>query len=335
MNEISKYISLKQYVPIGTPEISNFELKSEEIKIENTDEVMVLNEFISVDPYMRARMTEKKNYKEPFKIGKAMDGLAIGKVIQTNSNNFNVGDIVSSNFGWRDKYATSEKNIKKIINQDIPLSAYLGPLGMTGHTAYIGLFKIGEIKENQTVLVSSAGGSVGSTVCQIAKMMNCKVIASTGSDKKVDWLKNELNVDHAFNYKKIDNLVLYLKEVCPEGFDIYFDNVGGDFLESAIFRMKNFGKIIICGRISQMSATSAGSGLKNMAHVLVKRLTIKGFLIFDHENDSDNFQKDMTKWIKEGKIKFKETIYDGIDNAPQAFVDLLNGKNIGKMLVKI
>tara|TARA_Y100001970_G_scaffold64116_1_gene82100 strand:- start:8445 stop:9452 length:1008 start_codon:yes stop_codon:yes gene_type:complete len=335
MNEISKYISLKQYIPIGTPKISNFELKSEEIKIENTDQVMVLNEFISVDPYMRARMTEKKNYKEPFKIGKAMDGLAIGKVIQTNSNNFNVGDIVSSNFGWRDKYVTSEKNIKKIIHQDIPLSAYLGPLGMTGYTAYIGLFKIGEIKENQTILVSSAGGSVGSTVCQIAKMMNCKVVASTGSDKKVDWLKNELNVDHAFNYKKIDNLVLYLKEVCPEGFDMYFDNVGGEFLESAIFRMKNFGKIIICGRISQMSATSAGSGLKNMAHVLVKRLTIRGFLIFDHENDSDNFQQDMTKWIQEGKIKFKETIYDGIDNAPQAFVDLLNGKNIGKMLVKI
>ena len=335
MNEISKYISLKEYVPIGTPEKSNFELKSEEIKINNTDEVIVLNEFISVDPYMRARMTEKKNYKEPFEIGKAMDGLAIGKVIQTNSNNFNVGDIVSSNFGWRDKYVTSQKNIKKIINQGIPLSAYLGPLGMTGHTAYIGLFKIGEIKENQTVLVSSAGGSVGSTVCQIAKMMNCKVIASTGSDEKVEWLKSELNVDHAFNYKKIDNLVLYLKDICPEGFDIYFDNVGGDFLESAIFRMKNFGKIIICGRISQMSATSAGSGLKNMAHVLVKRLTIRGFLIFDHENDSDNFQKDMTKWIIEGKIKYKETIYEGIDNAPQAFVDLLNGKNIGKMLVKI
>jgi len=335
MNEISKYITLKDYVPIGIPEISNFELKNEKIKIENSDEVMVSNIFISVDPYMRARMTKKKNYKEPFQIGKAMDGLAIGKIIQTNSNNFSVGDIVTSNFGWRDKYVASENNLKKIINKDVPFSTYLGPLGMTGHTAYIGLFKIGEIKENQTILVSSAGGSVGSTVCQIAKMMNCKIIASTGSDEKVEWLKNELNVDHAFNYKKIDNLVLYLKEVCPEGFDIYFDNVGGDFLESAIFRMKNFGKIVICGRISQMSATSAGSGIKNMAHVLVKRLTIRGFLIFDHEKDSENFQQDMTKWILKGKIKFKETIYEGIDNAPKAFVDLLYGKNIGKMLVKI
>jgi len=335
MTEISKYICLKEYVPVGMPKISNFELKTDEIKLTNEDEVMVLNKWISVDPYMRARMTEKKNYMEPFQIGKPMDGAAIGKVIKSNSKNYKEGDIVTSNLGWRDKFVTQGNNVKKIITNNMPLSSYLGPLGMTGHTAYIGLFKIGEIKKNQTILVSSAGGSVGSTVCQIAKMMDCKVIASTGSDEKVEWLKNELKVDHAFNYKKIENLVLHFKDVCPEGFDLYFDNVGGDFLESAIFRMKNFGKIIICGRISQMSATSAGSGLKNMAHVLVKRLTIKGFLIFDHENDTDDFQKDMKKWITEEKIKFKETVYEGIENTPKAFIDLLNGKNIGKMIVKI
>ena len=335
MSEISKYISLKEYVSVGIPKISNFELKTDEVKLTNENEVMVLNEWISVDPYMRARMTEKKNYKEPFQIGKPMDGAAIGKVIKSNSKNYKEGDIVTSNLGWRDKFVTQENNVKKIITNNQPLSSYLGPLGMTGHTAYIGLFKIGEIKKNQTILVSSAGGSVGSTVCQIAKMLGCKVIASTGSDEKAEWLKNELKVDHAFNYKKIENLVLHFKEVCPEGFDLYFDNVGGDFLESAIFRMKNFGKIFICGRISQMSATSAGSGLKNMAHVLVKRLTIKGFLIFDHENDTDDFQKNMTKWLSEEKINFKETIYEGIENTPKAFIDLLNGKNIGKMLVKI
>jgi hypothetical protein len=206
---------------------------------------------------------------------------------------------------------------------------------MTGHTAYIGLFKIGELKENQTVLVSSAAGSVGSMVCQIAKNFGCAVIASTGSDEKVEWLKNQLGVDHAFNYKKIENLVLHLKSLAPDGYDLYFDNVGGDFLEAAIFRMKNFGKIIICGRISQMSATSPGEGIKNMAHVLVKRLTIKGFLIFDHVNDRENFENDMNKWISNDKIKWKETVVQGIENAPQAFLDLLNGKNIGKMLVKI
>ena len=206
---------------------------------------------------------------------------------------------------------------------------------MTGHTAYIGLFKIGDLKEKQTVLVSSAAGSVGSLVCQIAKNLGCTVIASTGSDEKVEWLKNQLGVDHAFNYKKVENLVLHLKSLSPEGYDLYFDNVGGNFLEAAIFRMKNFGKIIICGRISQMNATSPGEGIKNMAHVLVKRLTIKGFLIFDHVNDRENFEKDMKNWISNDKIKWKETVVQGIENAPQAFLDLLNGKNIGKMLVKI
>ena len=206
---------------------------------------------------------------------------------------------------------------------------------MNGHTAYIGLYKIGKLQKNQTVLVSSAGGSVGSLVCQIAKLNGCKVVASTGSDEKVDWLKNELKVDHAFNYKKTENLVLKLKELMPEGFDLYFDNVGGDFLEAAIFRMKNYGRIVICGRISQMNSTTPPQGLKNMAHVLVKRLTIKGFLIFDHEDDTNNFQSDMIKWLSNKEIITKETIYEGIDNAPKAFVDLLNGKNIGKMLVKI
>ena len=219
--------------------------------------------------------------------------------------------------------------------QVVPQQTYLGPLGMTGHTAYIGLFKIGKLKKNQTVLVSSAAGSVGSIVCQIAKINGCKVIASTGSDKKVKWLIEELGVDHAFNYKKVENLVLHLKSLSPEGYDLYFDNVGGDFLEAAIFRMKNYGRIVICGRISQMNATSPGEGLKNMAHVLVKRLTIKGFLIFDHENDSENFQNDMSEWLKNKKIVSKETIYEGLSKAPKAFVDLLKGKNIGKMLIKI
>ena len=235
----------------------------------------------------------------------------------------------------RDNFVCSADKLKKLKAIDIPIQSYLGPLGMTGHTAYIGLLKHGELKAGQTVLVSSAGGSVGSTVCQIAKNLGCKVIASTGSDEKVDWLKNELKVDYAFNYKKVENLVLHFKEVCPDGFDLYFDNVGGDFLESAIFQMKNFGRIVVCGRISQMNVTTPGSGIKNMAHVLVKRLTIKGFLIFDHENEREPFETDMLKWLSEGKVKFKETVYSGIEKAPKSFIDLLKGKNIGKMLVKI
>ena len=334
MNYISKYISLKHYIPSGIPKQSDFILKEENINLEKKNDVLVKNLWISVDPYMRARMTDKKNYKPPFPLNKPMEGAAIGKIIKTNSPNFLIGDVVKSEHGWRDYFVSSEKSIKKINKINVPLQTYLGPLGFTGHTAYIGLLKIGSLKKNQTILVSSAAGSVGSTVCQIAKIKGCRVIASTGSDEKVKWLKSELKVDEAFNYKKIDNLVLHLKSLAPEGYDMYFDNVGGEFLESAIFRMKNFGTIVICGRISQMNAKEPHN-LKNMAHVLVKRLTIKGFLIFDHVEDYQDFEKDMTNWIINKKIRWKETIVEGIENTPNAFIDLLNGKNIGKMLIKL
>jgi len=335
MKIVSKYISLKEYIPIGKPSLAHFEIKEEEIFLIKKNDVLIQNKWISVDPYMRARMTERKNYKPPFEIGKPMEGAALGEIIESKSKEFIKGDIVLSEKGWRDKFITNCNILKKIKPIDVPYQTYLGPLGFTGHTAYIGLFRIGDLKKNQTVLVSSAGGSVGSTVCQIAKIMGCKVIASTGSDEKVNWLKNEIGIDHAFNYKKIDNLVLHLKSLAPEGYDLYFDNVGGNFLESAIFAMKNFANIVICGRISQMNATTAGEGLKNMAYVLVKRLTIKGFLIFDHGNDYDDFEKDMKKWISNKQMKWKETIVEGLENSPKAFIDLLDGKNIGKMLVKI
>ena len=335
MTIISKYVALKNYIPTGLPKETDFEIKSKEISINKEKNILVSNSWISDDPYMRARMTERKNYKPPFTIGEEMEGYAIGKVEISNDKSFNVGDLVFSSQGMRDNFVCSADKLKKLKAIDMPIQSYLGPLGMTGHTAYIGLLKHGELKAGQTVLVSSAGGSVGSTVCQIAKNLGCKVIASTGSDEKVDWLKNELKVDYAFNYKKVENLVLHFKEVCPDGFDLYFDNVGGDFLESAIFQMKNFGRIVVCGRISQMNVTTPGSRIKNMAHVLVKRLTIKGFLIFDHENEREPFETDMLKWLSEGKVKFKETIYTGIESAPKSFIDLLKGKNTGKMLVKI
>ena len=335
MTNICKFVALKKYIPSGMPQNTDFEIKSKEISIDNEKNILVSNLWISVDPYMRARMTERKNYKPPFELGKEMEGYAIGKVISSNEINFNEGDLVFSNYGMRDKFVSNAKNLKKINPINIPIQSYLGPLGMTGHTAYMGLFKHGNLKPGQTVLVSSAGGSVGSTVCQIAKNLGCKVYASTGSDEKVKWLKDELNVDYAFNYKKVDNLVLHFKDICPDGFDLYFDNVGGDFLESAIFQMKNFGNIVICGRISQMNSITPTTGLKNMAHVLVKRLTIKGFIIFDHENEREPFETEMSKWLLEGKIKFKETIYEGIESTPNSFIDMLEGKNIGKMLVKI
>ena len=334
MTVISKNIVLKHYIPAGTPGKNDFSVREIELNLANKNELLVKNLWISVDPYMRTRMTDRKNYISPFQINEPMEGSAIGKVIESNSNIFSKGDFISSSYGWRDYFIANEKDLIKIDPINVPIQTYLGPLGFTGNTAYVGLFKIGNLQPGQTLLVSSAAGAVGSMVCQYAKINGCKVIASTGSDEKVEWLTNSLKVDHAFNYKKIENLVLYFKEICPDGFDFYFDNVGGDFLESVIYRMKNFGKIVICGRISQMNAASQ-SGLKNMAHVLVKRLTIKGFLIFDHLKDRKKFEEDVSKWIKEGKLQWKETVVEGLENSPEAFANLLEGKNIGKMLVKI
>ena len=184
MNEKSKFIALKNYIPVGLPTLDDFIIKEKEINFSDEQNVLVENIWISVDPYMRARMTEKKNYKDPFEIGEPMEGAAIGIVKETNSSKLNVGDHVLNNCGWRDKFTDSDKNLKKISNSNFPLQSFLGPLGMNGHTAYIGLYKIGKLQKNQTVLVSSAGGSVGSLVCQIEKLNGCKVVASTGSDEK-------------------------------------------------------------------------------------------------------------------------------------------------------
>ena len=198
MSLTSKFISLKEYIPTGSPKLSHFALNTKEIKLESDNDVLVKNKWISVDPYMRARMTERKNYIPPFELQQPMEGAAIGKVLDSNSSHYSVGDVVVSNYGWRDNYIAEETTLQKIEPINVPLQIYLGTLGMTGHTAYIGLFRIGELKENQTVLVSAAGGSVGSTVCQIAKIKGCKVIASTGSDEKVEWLKNELGSRSCF-----------------------------------------------------------------------------------------------------------------------------------------
>ena len=220
MTNISKYVALKKYIPSGDPQLSDFEIREEKININNINNVLVKNEWVSVDPYMRARMTERKNYKPPFELNKPMEGASIGRVLESNTLTLSPGDIVRSDYGWRDQFVAPNNDLIKIDPIDVPIQTYLGPLGFTGHTAYIGLFRIGALKKNQTVLVSSAAGSVGSMVCQIAKIKGCRVIASTGSDEKVNWLKKELGVDEAFNYNKIDNLVLHLKSLAPEGLSL-------------------------------------------------------------------------------------------------------------------
>ena len=332
---INKQWILKSF-PRGDIADTDLVLEESNLREIGEQEILIRNIYLSLDPANRGWMSGQASYVDAMKIGDVMRGGTIGIIEKSNNEKFQVGDYVNSMGGWQNYSISSGKGVQKIPqNTGFELSAFMSVMGMTGMTAYFGLLDITNPQEGETLVVSAAAGAVGSIVCQIGKIKGCRVIGIAGSDEKCDWLKNELNVDYVFNYKKTDNLVLRLKEIMPDGFDLYFDNVGGDFLEAAIFRMKNYGRIVICGRISQMNSTKTHEGLKNIAHVLVKRLTIKGFLIFDHENESESFQNDMSEWLKNKKIVSKETIYEGLSKAPKAFVDLLNGKNIGKMLVKI
>jgi NADPH-dependent curcumin reductase CurA len=325
----------------------NFELVEVQIPEPRDGEFLVKNLWMSVDPYMRGRMIERKSYVPPFELGKALEGGCIGKVVESKNNQFVVGDYVLGMKGWRE-YWISDGNpasgISKIDPNIGPIQFYLGIFGMTGLTAYVGLLRIGQLKEGDTVFVSAASGAVGSVVCQIAKMKGCYVIGSAGSKEKVNWLINNGGVDYAFNYKELrdDNISTelrktYLQSPSEEegGIDLYFDNVGGKHLEAALDNMKTFGRIVLCGMISGYNATSPTPGPSNIFLAITKRLRLQGFIVGDHFDMTNQFLNDMAKWVKEGKIKWKETKFDGLQNAPQAFIALFNGENFGKTLVKI
>jgi NADPH-dependent curcumin reductase CurA len=326
----------------------NFELVEVQIPEPLDGEFLVRNIWMSVDPYMRGRMTERKSYVPPFELGKALEGGCIGKVVESKNSQFAVGDYVLGMKGWREYWISAgnlASGISKIDPNIGPIQFYLGIFGMTGLTAYVGLLRIGQLKEGDTVFVSAASGAVGSVVCQIAKMKGCYVIGSAGSKEKVNWLINNAGVDYAFNYKELrdENISTelrkaYLQSSSEEeggGIDLYFDNVGGKHLEAALDNMKTFGRIVLCGMISGYNATSPIPGPSNIFLAITKRLRLQGFIVRDHYDMTNQFLNDMAKWVQEEKVKWKETIFEGLENAPKAFIALFNGENFGKTLVKI
>ena len=266
--------------PIGIPNESDFEIVEVPIIRPQDGEVLVRNIYISVDPYMRGRMIDRKSYTAPFQLGETMKGGCVGQIIVSRMSKFRVGDYVLSMKGWREYYISDGKDLTEIDPTAVPIQAYLGVMGMTGMTAYIGLLNIGQPEENETVYVSAASGAVGSIVCQIAKIKGCRVIGSAGSDHKVAWLINEAGVDSAFNYKKVENLTTELENQCPSGIDIYFENVGGKHLEAVIANMNTFGRIPVCGMISQYNQTEAQPGPRNLTFITTKRLLLKALGAF-------------------------------------------------------
>lgn len=321
--------------PHGEPTVANFELVEVAVPELEVGQILVKNAVMSVDPYMRGRMNDTKSYVPPFQIGAPLDGGAVGTVIASRSDAVPVGVSVLHGLGWREHVVLDGSAVQVVDTTVVGDSAYLGVLGMPGMTAYAGLFKVAEFVEGDTVFVSGAAGAVGSLVGQIAHLSGAKrVIGSAGSAAKVARLK-ELGFDAAFNYKE-GPVSEQLAQAAPDGIDVYFDNVGGDHLEAALGAMKPDGRVAMCGAISQYNSTEATPAPRNLGLAIGKRLTLRGFIIGKYaEQIRSEFHEKMTQWITSREIQWDETVRDGLDSAPQAFIDLLNGGNTGKMVVRL
>jgi hypothetical protein len=320
--------------PVGMPQADNFEIANVDLPAPGPSEVQVRNLFMSVDPYMRGRMYDRPSYVPPFQIGEALQGGAIGEVTHSNDPSLNAGDLVQSMFGWREAFNAPASAVQKQDAHGLPPQALLGVAGMPGMTAYAGLLRVAALKEGDVVFVSAAAGAVGSVVCQIAKIKGHTVIGSAGGEEKAAFLK-EIGVDHVIDYKKTKDLTAALMEASPKGIDVYFENVGGEHLEAAINAARPFARFALCGMISQYNETGEPKGPSNIIQAVGKSLRLEGFIVSNHYDMLPAFLKDMSEWIGSGKLKWKDTVDVGIENAPGAFIKLFKGENMGKMLVKL
>ncbi|NGN69030.1 NADP-dependent oxidoreductase [Streptomyces sp. A7024] len=321
--------------PQGWPEPSGFALVEAPVAQPGPGQILVRNTHLSVDPYMRGRMNDVKSYVPPFKLNKPMDGGAVGVVVASEADGFAPGDHVLHGLGWREYATFDAKHAVKIDPDLAPITAYLGVLGMPGLTAYAGLLRIGGFEEGDAVFVSGAAGAVGSQVGQIAKLKGAsRVIGSAGSDEKVRLLTEEYGFDAAFNYKN-GPVHEQLKAAAPDGINVYFDNVGGDHLEAALSALNDYGRVAVCGMISQYNATEPVPAPRNLAYVLTKRLRVQGFIVTDQSDMQPEFLKDVSAWIRSGELKYRETTVSGIENTLDAFLGVLRGENTGKMIVAL
>ena len=315
--------------PQGVPQESDFELRDVADDAELADgEVLVRNVFVSVDPYMRGRMSGIRTYVGPFEVGDAIDGGAVGRVVASRYEGLSEGDWVSSMLGWREAGVVEGKRVRKLDPSLAAPSTALGALGMPGFTAWIGLTEIAEVKEGETIYVSGAAGAVGSAAVQIAKLKGLRVIGSAGSDEKVEWLRS-LGVE-AFNYRETR-----AKDALADGIDVYFDNVGGEQLEAALSALRPFGRVAACGAISRYNDQQPEPGPRNIGFVVTKRLRLQGFIVSDHNPRFADFLREVGPWVAAEQIECRETMIDGIENVPAAFAGLFRGDNTGKMLVRV
>ncbi len=321
--------------PTGWPTPDNFSLVEAPVPAPGPGQVLVRNRFLSVDPYMRGRMNDAKSYVPPFRLGEALEGGAVGEVVEAGDTALSRGDLVLHQLGWRE-YAVLDAERASVVPPVPGLrpSVYLGALGMPGLTAYVGLVDIAGMQPGDAVFVSSAAGAVGSLAGQIARLRGAsRVIGSASTASKIAYIR-ELGFDAAFNYR--DSPVgQALAQAAPDGIDVYFDNVGGDHLEAAIGRLRRNGRVALCGAISGYNAESPVPGPANLPLVITKRLALRGFIVTDHYSRMPGFIGEMSGWLREGKVRFNETLIDGIEHTAEAFLGVLQGTNTGKMIVRL
>ncbi|WP_028548019.1 NADP-dependent oxidoreductase [Paenibacillus sp. UNC451MF] len=321
--------------PQGWPDKDTFELKEAPVGNPQEGQVVVRSIYLSVDPYMRGRMNDTKSYVEPYKLGEAISGGVVGEIVESRSELFRVGDKVLGMLGWQLYNVVDARTLRKIDGEAAPLSAYLSVIGLTGLTAYFGLMDIGRPKAGETVVVSGAAGAVGMVVGQIAKIQGARVVGIAGSDEKTQFLVKELGFDAAVNYKTA-NLKQALEQACPQGVDVYFDNVGGDVSDAVMSLLNDHARIPLCGAISSYNMEEGSdAGPRILTKLIKTRSMIKGFVLGDYADRMQEGLEYLMKWLSEGKLKYEETIMEGFEKVPEAFVELFKGRNIGKMLVKV
>jgi len=331
---MNKFILLNSR-PVGKPVLSDFRFATEEMPVADDGEILLKTLYVSVDPYLRGRMNEEKSYVPSFELGKPLQSGIIAEVTDSNNSGYKIGDIISGNLEWKEYQVSTGKGLQTIPNDENYLSAYLGILGMTGITAYIGLTEIGVPKSGETLIVSGAAGAVGSIVGQIGKIVGCRVIGITGSDQKIALLKSKFHFDEAINYKSTVDLPRAIKAACPDGVDIYFDNVGGKISDAVLNNINKHARIPLCGAISMYNDTSQLLGPYVQPVLVSKSALMQGFIVSDFADKFTRAKKQLIEWLMNGELTYHETIVEGFDEIPQAFLGLFEGNNEGKMIVKV
>ena len=328
-----QFILLKR--PMGIPTESDFGFKEVKLNSElKENEVRLHGLDYSVDPYMRGRMNDSRSYIEPFQLDQPIDGSVVARVVESENVKLRVGDLVVGKLPWQTEMIVSGDKVHKIETTEDLASRYLGILGMTGLTAYFGLLKIGEPKAGETVLISGAAGAVGTVVGQIARIKGCKVVGIVGSDEKAKVLKDQYGFETLINYKTSKDLARDIREKCPQGVDVFFDNVGGEISDAVIKHINNHGRIVVCGQIALYNAMDVPMGPRIQPLLLTRSMLMRGFIVSQYQEQFPEGIAELSKWLDEGKLKSSETVVAGFEKLPEAFIGLFSGKNIGKMIVK-